>query len=381
MSACVHTHRWLDVNEVVRRTSLFNLGVKRTFQEIKPRDLISLRNEIELEETDETLTIEGTRVKKYIEKYKGVPVYDAFATFETDESTDEYTGQASGHVVDYDEDDVISIEPHLSMVDSIITAKLDIQIKENHDRMTFEAEESILKIYAFGSQSHLVYEVTLVVHYADHTDRPAFFVDANNGTIIKRWSKKRSSGTKGIKANGGNPARGELKYGHTMPFLNVKQLSEGLCRLENANIRVFHLQNMDERSKGMEPYTFICADGIHDPSNEGYSPLSDAYFFANKVFEMFTVYTGNPPIAKNNLPFDILVHYGQDKLAATYYGTFAVFSDGVPKVVYPFTTIDIVGHELSHGFTEIHSNLEYRGQSGTCIKLTIQGSVRYVYQT
>jgi pseudolysin/vibriolysin len=40
-----------------------------------------------------------------------------------------------------------------------------------------------------------------------------------------------------------------------------------------------------------------------------------------------------------------------------------VFGDG-DQYFYPFVVLDVTGHEISHGFTEQHSGLEYTGQSG-----------------
>jgi pseudolysin/vibriolysin len=40
-----------------------------------------------------------------------------------------------------------------------------------------------------------------------------------------------------------------------------------------------------------------------------------------------------------------------------------VFGDG-DDYFYPFVVLDVTGHEISHGFTEQHSGLEYAGQPG-----------------
>lgn len=39
------------------------------------------------------------------------------------------------------------------------------------------------------------------------------------------------------------------------------------------------------------------------------------------------------------------------------------FGDG-NQSMYPLATWDVISHEVSHGFTEQNSNLEYRGMSG-----------------
>lgn len=42
---------------------------------------------------------------------------------------------------------------------------------------------------------------------------------------------------------------------------------------------------------------------------------------------------------------------------------YMVFGDG-DKALYPLTLVGIVAHEISHGFTQQHSNLIYVGQLG-----------------
>src|SRR3546814_7778679 len=44
-------------------------------------------------------------------------------------------------------------------------------------------------------------------------------------------------------------------------------------------------------------------------------------------------------------------------------GTKMSFGDGAPTF-YPLVSVDVAGHEVSHGYTEQHSNLTYSGQSG-----------------
>ena len=39
------------------------------------------------------------------------------------------------------------------------------------------------------------------------------------------------------------------------------------------------------------------------------------------------------------------------------------FGDGA-SYFYPLTSLDVTSHEISHGFTEQNSNLQYSGQSG-----------------
>jgi pseudolysin/vibriolysin len=57
------------------------------------------------------------------------------------------------------------------------------------------------------------------------------------------------------------------------------------------------------------------------------------------------------------------VHYGNYYENAFWDGSSMSFGDGASRF-YPLVSLDLVSHEVSHGFTELHSRLEYRGQSG-----------------
>ena len=57
------------------------------------------------------------------------------------------------------------------------------------------------------------------------------------------------------------------------------------------------------------------------------------------------------------------VHYGTNYENAFWNGSYMSFGDGA-STFYPLVNADVSGHEVSHGYTEQHSNLTYSGQSG-----------------
>src|SRR5678815_6068662 len=75
---------------------------------------------------------------------------------------------------------------------------------------------------------------------------------------------------------------------------------------------------------------------------------------------MYPAYTGY-----NALNFQLVmrVHYSSAYENALWDGATMSFGDGA-STFYPLTSVDVAGHEVSHGFTEQHSNLTYSGQSG-----------------
>ena len=65
------------------------------------------------------------------------------------------------------------------------------------------------------------------------------------------------------------------------------------------------------------------------------------------------------------LPLNGYVHYGRDYDNAFWDSQEMVFGDGDGQVFERFTiSIDVIGHELTHGVTEDEAHLLYQGQSG-----------------
>src|SRR5262249_39066736 len=70
-------------------------------------------------------------------------------------------------------------------------------------------------------------------------------------------------------------------------------------------------------------------------------------------------------IDDHGLPLIGSVHYGVKYDNAFWNGQQMVFGDGDGEIFQRFTiSIDIIGHELTHGVTGDTANLDYQGQSG-----------------
>ncbi|EIL93752.1 zinc-dependent metalloprotease, partial [Rhodanobacter spathiphylli] len=67
-----------------------------------------------------------------------------------------------------------------------------------------------------------------------------------------------------------------------------------------------------------------------------------------------------PPL---NMQLRMNVHYKSNYENAFWDGSAMNFGDGA-STFYPLVSLDVTSHEISHGYTEQNSNLEYSGQSG-----------------
>ncbi len=115
-----------------------------------------------------------------------------------------------------------------------------------------------------------------------------------------------------------------------------------------------HTQNL--------PGHFVRAEGqppVGDNAvNQAYDGLGDTFVF------YLTAYQRNS-IDNAGLPLVASVHFGQTYDNAFWNGQQMVFGDGDGVLFNGFTgSVDVIGHELTHGVTGSEANLTYQGQAG-----------------
>lgn len=97
----------------------------------------------------------------------------------------------------------------------------------------------------------------------------------------------------------------------------------------------------------------------------GDSAVDEAYDGLGVTYELFWSELERDSIDGRGLPLQGVVHFGQDYDNAFWDGTQMVFGDGDGVIFNRFTiAVDVIGHELAHGVTEVEAGLVYRGQSG-----------------
>jgi Zn-dependent metalloprotease len=115
-----------------------------------------------------------------------------------------------------------------------------------------------------------------------------------------------------------------------------------------------HTQNL--------PGTIVRAEGAPSAGNqavdEAYDGLGATYDFYWDVFERHS-------IDDDGLPLHGTVHFGQGYDNAFWDGQRMVFGDGDGQLFNRFTiSLDVIGHELTHGVTEDEAQLVYSFQPG-----------------
>ncbi|MFC8502102.1 protealysin inhibitor emfourin [Pedococcus sp. NPDC057267] len=104
--------------------------------------------------------------------------------------------------------------------------------------------------------------------------------------------------------------------------------------------------------------------GEGDPTT-GDAAADEAYDGLGATWQLYREQYGRDSLDDKGLPLLASVHYGTDYDNAFWDGTQMVFGDGDGRVFTRFTVaVDVIGHELTHGVTELTAGLAYQGQSG-----------------
>ncbi len=104
--------------------------------------------------------------------------------------------------------------------------------------------------------------------------------------------------------------------------------------------------------------------------DEGAGPSSDvavdeAYDYMGATWDFYATVFGRN--SWDNAGGDLIgsVHYDRDYNNAFWDGSQMVYGDGDGEIFNRFTiSVDVIGHELTHGVTQAESGLVYEGQSG-----------------
>lgn len=222
-----------------------------------------------------------------------------------------------------------------------------------HNDMVISDAYSELNVFIDENQkAKLAYVVSFFsdLERGGAPQKPVTFIDAQSGEILKSWNGLNHLEAQGP---GGNEKTGIYYYGSDLPSLTVNEQ----CEMLTANVKTMDFSDI---STGNVAFKFDCPENNHKAVNGAFAPLNDAHYFSEQVFSLFEEIYEVPVL---NQQLTVRVHYGNNYQNAFYSGNTISLGDGA-FTVHPLTSLDIIAHEISHGFTENHSGLIYSGQSG-----------------
>jgi vibriolysin len=137
--------------------------------------------------------------------------------------------------------------------------------------------------------------------------------------------------------------------------------------MESPTVKLIHLRSKwDWYDALLRPHQYTCQKNKGDPSNGGYAPANDAFYFGHLIVNMYKNWYGLPVLHGTRGQADKLlmrVHFGTQYENAFWDGMAMSFGDGGYQF-YLLVSLDVAGHEVTHGFTQQHAHLESHDQSG-----------------
>jgi Zn-dependent metalloprotease len=300
---------------------------------------------------------DGTRHYRYQQTFRGVPIFGEQVI--VSEGKDGNVRNLFGRKVQ-------GLSRELGPMSAKVTRGKALSIAKNatlgSQLMAMRVENEKAEQMIYVDDHGRAHNAQVVSFFADSAKggsptRPFVIVDANNGKILKQWDGLTNAlvGT----GPGGNTKTGQYEWGSggRYGYLDVAQ-SGTTCTMNNTNVKSVNLNGSTGTST--TAYAYTCPRNTYKTVNGGYSPINDAHYFGGVITQMYPAYTGY-----NALSFQLImrVHYSSNYENAFWNGSNMSFGDGA-STFYPLVSIDVAGHEVSHGFTEQHSNLTYSGQSG-----------------
>ena len=304
--------------------------------------------------------VSGQTINRYQQTYQGIPIWGESIVATT--SNQRNITALQGVAIQNLDQSISNVEADGSEIDPNTALEMQKQQHEAEnpgipaDQWQYENEKSDLVLYVDENGNSLkAYAVTF---YADTQiggvpTRPIILINALDGQRIDTFN-----GLTNIKAGtgpGGNAKTGRYTYGIDFDKLDVS-IDGNTYTLENANVKTIDLNHNSTHSNG---FTYTGPENTHKEINDSYSPLNDAHFFGSTVYDMYQNWFGIAPLSHQ---LELRVHYSTGYENSFWNGSAMIFGDG-GNSFYSMVSLDIVAHEISHGFTEQNSNLKYQGQS------------------
>src|SRR3954466_8981903 len=224
---------------------------------------------------------------------------------------------------------------------------------------------SSLVVDASGATPRLAWKVMSGGMQANGTpSRLATYVDAKTGAVIRTEQEiENVDGT------------GNTLWNGTVPLSVTK--SGSTYQLKNDGVRgntyTTDMNNTEDSTlcqifgSGCKAGTLITSTtttfGNGQNSNRA-TAGADAQYGSNETWDYYKATFGRNGIFGSGKGSYNRVHYGKNYVNAFWDGTKMTYGDGDGTNYGPLVSLDVAGHEMSHGVTENTAGLTYSGESG-----------------
>jgi Zn-dependent metalloprotease len=299
------------------------------------------------------LGFEHTRFQQTV---KGVPVFGGEAIVHYDP-----TGALQTITDDFRQGIQVDVTPSLNDSQAIARA---VSLHGGFDKLT-AAPESKLMVLRQDGKDFLVYRVQLRQEDGSAaTSMPVYFINAKTGETVFSYDNLQTATATGTLRT--------LYYGS--PTGNVF-LSGTTYYLEDVTRKVGTFDRRNTTTSAYRVTSTTSTFGTNATSNAA-SAAADAHFGAQKTYDYYKSVLGRNGIDGAGGPayytsidgvtglISSLVHYSTSYNNAFWNGSYMTYGDGDGSTFSSLVSVDICGHEMTHGVTERTAGLTYSNESG-----------------
>ena len=230
-----------------------------------------------------------------------------------------------------------------------------------------QTDASLVDVYIFRGKDrdHLVYRIeTPRLDGSAETSAPVVFVDAHTGETVFEYDNLQT-GT------------GNSLYSGTVTINTSSVGSTFYMEDLTRKMGTFNMNNTGNTTTGTGGTQSRYTDADDNWTATNARAGVDAHYGARWTYDYFKNVHGRNGIngsggpgttaAAANSATSLItsrVHFGSNYNNAFWYQNKMTYGDGNGTTFSPLTTIDIAGHEMTHGVTQYTANLTYANESG-----------------
>jgi Zn-dependent metalloprotease len=214
---------------------------------------------------------------------------------------------------------------------------------------------SKLVVLPLNGAAVLAYHVTILVEDGtEATARHEYFVNAADGSVAFYYNNMDTVNATGT---GKSLYSGNVSIG--------TDLVSGVYSLRDNTRGGLYTVDMNNRTNGSGTI-FTDSDNIWgtNTSASRQSAAVDAHYGAARTWDYYLNSFNRRGIDGNGFRVLSRVHYGRNYNNAFWNGTNMTYGDGDGTTFTPLTSLDVAGHEITHGLTEKTAGLVYSNESG-----------------
>jgi len=210
------------------------------------------------------------------------------------------------------------------------------------------------KCTGIASNYKLAYKIDIFA--SKPLSRNYVFVDANTGDVLFTENRIMTTDVQGTAVT---------KYAGTQTIW-TDSVSPGVYRLRETHhgngIETYDLNQDTSYSAAVD---FTDADNYWDNVNADQDEVAtDAHFGAEKTYQYYFQKFGRLSYDNSNAKLISYVHYDTSYANAFWNGSEMTYGDGDGSRFGAFTSLEVCGHEITHGVDEYSANLIYQDESG-----------------